>query len=74
MTIMLKTCISPLIHIYLSLIHIYVNISITRDGYIKRISNRSIKASEKTPFGKKENDYLVSMYKANTLDHLLRCV
>lgn len=48
-----------------------VNISITRDGYIKRISNRSIKASEKTPFGKKENDYLVSMYKANTLDHLL---
>ena len=48
-----------------------VNISITRDGYIKRISNRSIKASEKTPFGKKETDYLVSMYKANTLDHLL---
>ena len=48
-----------------------VNISITRDGYIKRISNRSIKASERTPFGKKENDYLVSMYKANTLDHLL---
>lgn len=48
-----------------------VNISITRDGYIKRISNRSLKASEKTPFGKKENDYLMALYKANTLDHLL---
>jgi topoisomerase-4 subunit A len=48
-----------------------INISITRDGYIKRISNRSIKASEGTPFGKKENDYLISMYQANTLDHLL---
>lgn len=48
-----------------------INISITRDGYIKRISNRSIKASEKTSFGKKENDYLISLYQANTLDHLL---
>lgn len=48
-----------------------INVSITRDGYIKRISNRSIKASESIPFGKKENDYLVSMYQANTLDHLL---
>lgn len=48
-----------------------INISITRDGYIKRISNRSIKASEGTPFGKKENDYLISVYQANTLDHLL---
>lgn len=47
------------------------NVSITRDGYIKRISTRSLKASEGTPFGKKENDYLVALYKANTLDHLL---
>lgn len=47
------------------------NVSITRDGYIKRISTRSLKASERTPFGKKENDYLVALYKANTLDHLL---
>lgn len=30
-----------------------INISITRDGYIKRISNRSIKASEGTPLVKK---------------------
>lgn len=48
-----------------------INISITRDGYIKRISNRSLKASEGTPFGKKEHDYLISIYQANTLDHLL---
>lgn len=47
------------------------NVSITRDGYIKRISTRSLKASEGTPFGKKENDYLVALYKAKTLDHLL---
>ncbi|MFR2446255.1 MAG: DNA gyrase subunit A, partial [Thomasclavelia spiroformis] len=31
-----------------------INVSITRDGYIKRISNRSIKASEGIPFGKKK--------------------
>lgn len=48
-----------------------INISITRDGYIKRISNRSIKASEGTPFGKKEDDYLVTLMEANTLDHVL---
>lgn len=48
-----------------------INVSITRDGYIKRISNRSIKASEGTPFGKKDDDYLVALMEANTLDHLL---
>lgn len=31
-----------------------INVSITRDGYIKRISNRSIKASEGIPFGKRK--------------------
>ncbi len=48
-----------------------INVSITRDGYIKRISSRSIKASENTPFGKKEDDYIVDFIKANTLDNLL---
>lgn len=48
-----------------------INVSITRDGYIKRISNRSIKASEDIPFGKKEDDYLVSLMEANTVNHLL---
>lgn len=47
------------------------NISITRDGYIKRISDRSLKASENIPFGKKENDVLVDLHHANTLDNLL---
>lgn len=48
-----------------------INVSITKDGYIKRISKRSIKASENIPFGKKEHDYLIDMYECNTLDHLL---
>ena len=48
-----------------------INISITRDGYIKRISNRSIKASDKTPFGKKDDDSLVALFKANTVNNLL---
>ena len=30
-----------------------IYVSITRDGYIKRISKRSINASENIPFGKK---------------------
>lgn len=48
-----------------------INISITKDGYIKRISNRSMKASEGTPFGKKDDDFLVSLFSANTVDHVL---
>lgn len=48
-----------------------INVSITRDGYIKRISNRSLQANLNTPIGKKENDYLVALMQANTLDHLL---
>ena len=30
-----------------------IYVSVTRDGYVKRISQRSYKASENTPFGKK---------------------
>ena len=48
-----------------------INVSITRDGYIKRISERSIKASHDTPFGKKEDDFLIGLFKANTTQHLL---
>ena len=48
-----------------------VYVSITKDGYVKRISQRSYKASEKTIFGKKENDHLLSLTLANTLDKLL---
>lgn len=48
-----------------------INVSITKDGYIKRISQRSIKASGDIPFGKKDDDSLVGFYQANTVDHLL---
>ena len=48
-----------------------VYISVTRDGYIKRISPRSYKASENTPIGKKDDDILVDVHFANTLDKLL---
>ncbi len=48
-----------------------VYISITRDGYIKRISPRSYKASDKTIFGKKEEDVLLTTFKSSTLDKLL---
>ena len=48
-----------------------INVSITKDGYIKRISQRSLKASAQTPFGKKDEDSLIALYEANTLNHLL---
>ena len=48
-----------------------INVSVTRDGYIKRISDRSIKASQDIPFGKKEDDSLIALLKANTVQHLL---
>ncbi|MEG0683814.1 MAG: DNA topoisomerase IV subunit A [Coprobacillus sp.] len=46
-------------------------VSITRDGYVKRISLRSYKASENTAFGKKDEDVLIDIHEANTLDKLL---
>lgn len=48
-----------------------VYVSITRDGYVKRISQRSYKASEKIAFGKKDDDHLLMMDLVNTLDKLL---
>ena len=48
-----------------------IYVSVTRDGYIKRISQRSYKASENTPFGKKDDDALLDIHNANTLDKLL---
>ncbi len=48
-----------------------VYISITRDGYIKRISKKSYSASQNTPIGKKEDDLLIDIHYANTLDKLL---
>ena len=48
-----------------------IYVSITRDGYIKRISIRSYKASQQIDFGKKDDDILLDLYYANTLDKLL---
>ena len=48
-----------------------IYVSVTRDGYVKRISQRSYKASENTPFGKKDEDVLIDLHYANTLDKLL---
>lgn len=46
-------------------------VTITRDGYIKRVSKRSYKASQFSDFMLKDQDFLVSLYEANTLDTLL---
>lgn len=35
-----------------------IYVSVTRDGYIKRISQRSMKASTNIPFGKKKMIFL----------------
>lgn len=48
-----------------------IYVTVTQDGYIKRVSQRSYKASENTPFGKKDDDVLIDLHFANTLDKLL---
>lgn len=48
-----------------------IYITITRDGYIKRVSQRSYGASDFSQFGKKDDDYLCDLHFANTLDKLL---
>lgn len=48
-----------------------VYVSITRDGYFKKISARSYKASDENTFGKKDTDMLVDLFEANTLDVIL---
>ena len=48
-----------------------IYVTITRDGYIKRVSQRSYGASEFSQFGKKDDDYLCDLHFANTLDKLL---
>lgn len=48
-----------------------VIVSITRDGYIKRISKRSAKSSEGSELGKKDDDYVVEILDTNTQKHLL---
>ncbi|MFA5603568.1 MAG: DNA topoisomerase IV subunit A [Bacilli bacterium] len=44
---------------------------ITNDGYVKRVSPRSYKASEKETTMLKDNDYVIGLYNLNTLDTIL---
>lgn len=48
-----------------------VVVAITKSGYIKRSSLRSVAASNLNEVGLKEDDELICMATANTLDHLL---
>ncbi|XMB87315.1 DNA topoisomerase IV subunit A [Mycoplasmatota bacterium WC44] len=48
-----------------------VMVAVTKDGYIKRSSIRSYKASGEESIGLKEGDILTGVYEANTLDTLL---
>lgn len=48
-----------------------VMVTISRDGYIKRVSMRSFNASKEDLTGLKEGDQLVGYKEVNTLDHVL---
>lgn len=48
-----------------------VMLLVSRDGYVKRSSLRSFKASDEQDNGLKDNDVIVLMKVASTLDHLL---
>ncbi len=48
-----------------------VYVTMTRDGYLKRVSTRSYHASEKASFGKKNEDVLFKAGLVNTTDVLL---
>ncbi|MCD7894154.1 MAG: DNA topoisomerase IV subunit A [Erysipelotrichaceae bacterium] len=48
-----------------------VYVSVSRDGYIKRISMRSYNARGDARIGKKDDDCLLDIHKANTIDKLL---
>ena len=47
-----------------------VIVAISKDGYVKRVSNRSYSASEGETL-LKDGDYLIGLYKVNTLDTVL---
>ncbi len=47
-----------------------VIVLVTKDGYIKRCSQRSYSASDTLPV-LKDNDYVLGLYEANTLDTIL---
>ncbi len=48
-----------------------VIVSVTKDGYVKRVSKRSYNASENGNVGLKDTDVLIGIYELNTLDTIL---
>jgi topoisomerase-4 subunit A len=48
-----------------------VYISVSKDGYVKRSSNRSYQAASQSVPTTKDEDYIVSIMEANTLDKLV---
>ena len=46
-------------------------VSVSKDGYAKRVSMRSFGASEKTMTGTKEGDHLIGFEEVNNLDYLI---
>ena len=48
-----------------------VMVTISKDGYVKRVSMRSFNTSSKELCGLKESDELIGMMDVSTLDHLL---
>ena len=44
---------------------------VTKDGYVKRVSNRSYTSSKDDPTLLKDGDYVIGMYEVNTLDTIL---
>ena len=48
-----------------------VIVVVTKDGYVKRVSNRSYTSSKDDPTLLKDGDYVIGMYEVNTLDTIL---
>ncbi len=48
-----------------------VVVVVTKDGYVKRVSNRSYTASENDETTLKDGDYVIGLYNMNTMDTLL---
>ena len=46
-------------------------VSVTKSGYIKKMSIKSYNASSDTSFGLKEGDYCIGLYKINNIDTII---
>lgn len=46
-------------------------VSVTKSGYVKKISIKSYNASESGSFGLKEGDYTIGLYKINNIDTVI---